>query len=81
MAVCNAVYSAEMKSITLNKLSAKLKGECLEIPHYVSPRPLSVVLKTDFLKEVDRWARTSLDLDYFPYLHTPISLLLEYLKT
>ena len=34
MAIRNAGESAEMKVITLNKLSAKLKGKCLEIPHY-----------------------------------------------
>lgn len=34
MAIRNAGESADMKVITLNKLSAKLKGECLEIPHY-----------------------------------------------
>lgn len=30
----NAGESADKKVITLNKLSAKLKGKCLEIPHY-----------------------------------------------
>ena len=34
MAIRNAGGSAEMKIITLNILSAKLKGKCLEIPHY-----------------------------------------------
>jgi hypothetical protein len=34
MAIRNAGESADMKVITLNKLSAKLKGKCLEIPHY-----------------------------------------------
>ncbi len=34
MAIRNAGESADMKLITLNKLSAKLKGKCLEIPHY-----------------------------------------------
>lgn len=34
MAIRNAGGSADMKVITLNKLSAKLKGECNEIPHY-----------------------------------------------
>lgn len=34
MAIRNAGLSADMKVITLNKLSAKLKGKCLEIPHY-----------------------------------------------
>jgi len=34
LAICNADESADMKVITLNKLSAKLKGEYLEIPHY-----------------------------------------------
>lgn len=34
MAIRNAGGSADMKVITLNKLSAKLKGKCLEIPHY-----------------------------------------------
>jgi hypothetical protein len=34
MAIRNAGESADMKVITLNKPSAKLKGNCLEIPHY-----------------------------------------------
>lgn len=34
MAIRNAGESAEIKVITFNKLSAKLKGKCLEIPHY-----------------------------------------------
>jgi len=34
MAIRNAGESADMKVITLNKLSAKLKGICFEIPHY-----------------------------------------------
>lgn len=34
MAICNAGESADMKVNTLNKLSAKLKGKCLEDPHY-----------------------------------------------
>ena len=34
MAIRNAGESADKKAITLNKLSAKLKGKCLEIPHY-----------------------------------------------
>ena len=34
MAIRNAGESADMKIITLNKPSAKLKGKCLEIPHY-----------------------------------------------
>jgi hypothetical protein len=34
MAIRNAGESADMKVITLNKLSAKSKGKCLEIPHY-----------------------------------------------
>jgi hypothetical protein len=34
MAIRNAGLSAEMKVIALNKLSAKLKGKCVEIPHY-----------------------------------------------
>ena len=34
MAIHNAGGSDEMKVITLNKLSAKLKGKYLEIPHY-----------------------------------------------
>mgnify|MGYP000722390475 CR=1 FL=1 len=33
MAIRNAGESAELKLITLNKLSAKRKGKCLEIPH------------------------------------------------
>ena len=34
MAIRNAGESADMKVFTLNKPSAKLKGKCLEIPHY-----------------------------------------------
>ena len=34
MAIRNAGEIADMKVITLNKLTAKLKGNCLEIPHY-----------------------------------------------
>jgi len=34
MAIRNAGESADKKVITLNKLSAKLKGKCLEILHY-----------------------------------------------
>lgn len=34
MAIRNAGDSANMKVITLNKLSAKLKGKCFETPHY-----------------------------------------------
>lgn len=34
MAIRNAGLNANMKVITLNKLNAKLKGICLEIPHY-----------------------------------------------
>ena len=34
MAIRNAGESADIKLITLNKPSAKLKGKCLEIPHY-----------------------------------------------
>ena len=34
MAIRNAGLNAEIKVITLNKVSAKLKGKCLEIPHY-----------------------------------------------
>lgn len=34
MAIRNAGASADMKVFTLNKPSAKLKSECLEIPHY-----------------------------------------------
>ena len=34
LAIRNAGKSADMKVITLNKLSAKLKVKCLEIPHY-----------------------------------------------
>ena len=30
----NAGEIADIKVITFNKLSAKLKGKCLEIPHY-----------------------------------------------
>jgi hypothetical protein len=32
-AIANAGESADMKAITLNKLTAKLKVKCLEIPH------------------------------------------------
>jgi hypothetical protein len=34
MAIRNAGESAEMKVITLNKLTAKRKVKCLENPHY-----------------------------------------------
>ena len=34
LAIRNAGESADMKVITLNKLIAKLKVKCLEIPHY-----------------------------------------------
>jgi hypothetical protein len=34
MAIRNAGLCADMKVITFYKLSAKLKGKCLEIPHY-----------------------------------------------
>jgi hypothetical protein len=34
MAIRNAGDSADMKVITLNKLTAKRKEKCLEIPHY-----------------------------------------------
>jgi hypothetical protein len=34
MAIRNAGVSADIKVISLSKLSAKLKGKCLEIPHY-----------------------------------------------
>lgn len=34
MAMRNAGESAEMKVTTLNKLTAKRKVKCLEIPHY-----------------------------------------------
>ena len=34
MAIRNAGESANMKVITLNKLSAKRKVKCLENPHY-----------------------------------------------
>ncbi len=34
MAIRNAGESANIKVITLNKLSAKLKGKCLAIQHY-----------------------------------------------
>ena len=33
MAIRNAGESADMKVITLNKLTTKLKVKCLEIPH------------------------------------------------
>ena len=34
MAIRNAGESADMKVITLNKLTAKRKVKCLEVPHY-----------------------------------------------
>ena len=34
LAIRNAGESADMKLITLNKLTAKRKVKCLEIPHY-----------------------------------------------
>ena len=34
LAIRNAGESADMKVITLNKLTAKLKVKCLEFPHY-----------------------------------------------
>ncbi len=34
MAIRNAGESADMKAITLNKLTVKRKVKCLEIPHY-----------------------------------------------
>ncbi len=34
MAIRNAGESADMKVITLNKLTAKRKVKCFEIPHY-----------------------------------------------
>ncbi len=34
MAIRNAGESADKNLITFNKLTAKLKGKCLEIPHY-----------------------------------------------
>ena len=34
MAIRNAGESADMKLITLNKLTANRKVKCLEIPHY-----------------------------------------------
>jgi hypothetical protein len=34
LAIRNAGESAELKVITLNKPTAKLKVKCLEIPHY-----------------------------------------------
>ncbi len=34
MAIRNAGISAYMRVITLNKLTAKRKVKCLEIPHY-----------------------------------------------
>lgn len=34
MAIRNAGESTDMKVITLNKLTAKQKVKCLEIPHY-----------------------------------------------
>ena len=34
MVIRNAVESTDIKVITLNKLTAKRKVKCLEIPHY-----------------------------------------------
>jgi len=34
LAIRNAGESADMKVFTLNKLTAKRKVKCLEIPHY-----------------------------------------------
>lgn len=34
LAIRNAGESADMKIFTLNKLTAKRKVQCLEIPHY-----------------------------------------------
>ncbi len=34
MAIRNVGKSTDMKVITLNKLTAKRKMKCLEIPHY-----------------------------------------------
>jgi len=34
MAIRNADESADMKVITLNKLTTRRKVKCLEIPHY-----------------------------------------------
>lgn len=34
MAIRNAGVSADMKVITLNKLTAEQKVKCLKIPHY-----------------------------------------------
>jgi hypothetical protein len=34
MAIGNAGESADMKIITINKLTAKRKVKCLKIPHY-----------------------------------------------
>jgi hypothetical protein len=34
MAIRNAGESADMKVITLNKLTAKRKVKCFEVPHY-----------------------------------------------
>ena len=34
MAMRNAGESADIKATTLNKLAAKRKVKCLEIPHY-----------------------------------------------
>jgi hypothetical protein len=33
--------SADMKLITLNKLTAKLKVKCLETPHYAYSKPFT----------------------------------------
>jgi len=46
MAIRNAGLSADMKVITLNKLSAKLKGKCLEIPHLPYPNRCMPLKKT-----------------------------------
>jgi len=38
MAIRNAGESTDMKAITLNEQSAKLKGKYLGNPHYAKPR-------------------------------------------
>ncbi len=55
MAVRNASESADMKAITLNKLTTKRRVKCLESPHYAWPSPLHNIVpitKTRILKVI-----------------------------
>jgi len=47
LAIRNAGESAHMKLIILNKLKAKRKVKCLEIPHYAKPQNVSGQPKYD----------------------------------